>query len=155
MHIHRFEKIWLIIGGAIVVIFIVSLFISTFAMGMQPPSIRETIDPKVVDQTPPFDKPGLKQIGDKRYEADMTAFVFGYGPAQMEVPAGSTVTFRVTSKDVVHGFEIPGTDVNLMAVPGLVNEATQTFNKPGEYLILCNEYCGAGHQLMSAKLIVK
>ena len=34
----------------------------------------------------------------------MTAFVFGYGPDTIEIPAGATVDFIVTSKDVVHGF---------------------------------------------------
>ncbi|UUZ85018.1 hypothetical protein LJK88_16340 [Paenibacillus sp. P26] len=36
----------------------------------------------------------------------------------MEVPVGSTVHFTVTSSDVVHALEIPGTNVNMMIVPG-------------------------------------
>ncbi|WP_018131591.1 cytochrome c oxidase subunit II [Effusibacillus pohliae] len=155
MHIHRYEKIWLLVGGVIVVSFIVALFVNAFAMGMHPPSHMQTIDPKQVDATPPFDKPGVHKVGDNEYEAVMTAFVFGFNPPQIEVPAGSKVTFISTSKDVVHGFEIPGTNVNMMVEPGHVNKVTQTFNKPGEYLILCNEYCGAGHHMMMGKVIVK
>lgn len=155
MHIHRLEKIWLTFGGAVIIAFIIALFVNAFAMGMTPPSDLQTVDPTKIDQTAPFDKPGLHKIGDNEYEAVMVAFAFGYNPNKIEVPAGAKVTFVSTSKDVVHGFEIPGTNVNMMVVPGNVNRVTQTFNKPGEYLILCNEYCGAAHQMMMAKVIVK
>lgn len=35
----------------------------TFAMGMGPPSHMETIDPQKVEETAPFDEPGVKQTG--------------------------------------------------------------------------------------------
>ncbi|NGQ94193.1 cytochrome C oxidase subunit II [Brevibacillus sp. SYP-B805] len=155
MQVHRYEKIWLAIGGAVLALFIVLLAVNAFAMGMHPPSDMQMIDPQKVDQTPPFDKPGLKQIGEKEYDAFMTAYAFSYAPAVIEVPVGSKVNFHVTSKDVVHGFEIPGTNINFMVEPGFVNSASQVFDQPGEYLILCNEYCGAGHHLMATKIIVK
>ncbi|ADG05193.1 cytochrome c oxidase subunit II [Kyrpidia tusciae] len=155
MHLHRYEKIWLTVGVLTLIAFIITLGVNAFAMGAQPPSNTQVMDPTKVSQTPPFDQPALKQIGQNNYVANMTAFVFSYAPNRMEVPVGSTVTFNVTSKDVVHGFEIPGTNVNMMIIPGLVNSATHTFTKPGDYLILCNEYCGTGHQLMAAHLIVK
>lgn len=155
MHLHRYEKIWLLLGGAGLALFIALLSVNAFAMGMAPPSDMQMIDPQKVSETPPFDKPGLKQIGDKEYDAYMIAYAFGFTPAKMELPVGSTVHFYVTSTDVVHGFEIPATNINLMIVPGHVNSATYTFDKPGEYLILCNEYCGAGHQLMATTITVK
>jgi cytochrome c oxidase subunit 2 len=42
-----------------------------------------------------------------------------------------------------------------MVVPGYVTQFTVTFDRAGEYLIACNEYCGVGHHMMSGKLIVK
>ena len=83
----------------------------------------------------------------------MVAYIFGYSPS-MKVPVGSTVNFKVTSKDVVHGFAIPGTNVNMMVVPGHINEISHTFDKPGKYLILCNEYCGTGHEIMATTIEV-
>lgn len=59
-----------------------------------------------------------------------------------------------TTKDVVHGFEIAGTNVNMMLEPGYISEYVTTFNKPGEYTLLCNEYCGAGHHMMTSKIEV-
>lgn len=156
MHIHRLEKIWLTFGIAMLVLFLIVLGVSAFAMGMGTPGgHHHSIDPAKVAETPPFDQPGLKQLGDKEYEAVLVAYAFGYTPAELEVPVGSTVHFTITSSDVVHGFEIPGTTVNAMIVPGEISETTRKFDRPGEYLILCNEYCGLGHQMMSAKIVVK
>jgi cytochrome c oxidase subunit 2 len=41
-----------------------------------------------------------------------------------------------------------------MIVPGEVTHVTYTFSRPGEYLVLCHEYCGLGHQQMYTKVIV-
>ena len=70
-------------------------------------------------------------------------------------PANRPVTFRLTSADVIHGFEIVGTNGNTMVVPGYVSQFTTTFRTPGEYLIVCNEYCGLMHHGMVGKVIVK
>lgn len=156
MHIHRLEKIWLALGCTMLAVFLVVVGVGAFAMGMQPPTgHHHAIDPEKVNETPPFDKPGLEQIGEREYNAYMVGFAFGYKPSKMEIPASSTVHFQITSSDVVHGFEIPGTTVNVMVVPGEVNRFSYTFTKPGEYLILCNEYCGAGHEYMMTTLVVK
>ena len=66
------------------------------------------------------------------------------------------MTFYVTSADVVHGFFIPHTDINMMAIPGWVNEETHTSSRaPATYLLICHEYCGIGHQNMFAKIEVR
>ncbi|MED4601524.1 cytochrome c oxidase subunit II [Paenibacillus validus] len=156
MHIHRLEKIWLTFGLAMLFVFLGILGISAFAMGAQPPSPhRHMIDPTRVQETAPFDAPGIKQVADGEYEAVMIAYAFGYSPNKMEVPAGSTVHFTITSPDVIHGFEIPGTNVNMMVIPGEVSQISHKFTKPGEYLILCNEYCGTGHEYMNTVIVVK
>jgi cytochrome c oxidase subunit 2 len=41
-----------------------------------------------------------------------------------------------------------------MVIPGQVATITVEFDEPGEYGILCNEYCGSGHHDMEGKLIV-
>lgn len=156
MHIHKLEKIWLIIGIGMLAVFLLVVGVGAFAMGMHPPHSghHEPLDPTKVDETPPFDNPGLFEIGNKHYQAVMTSFMFGYSPEVIEIPVGSKVDFIVTSKDVVHGLQIVGTNVNMMVVPGEVNEFSHTFNKPGEYLVLCNEYCGLYHEIMQARIIV-
>jgi cytochrome c oxidase subunit 2 len=115
----------------------------------------QSIDPTKVSQTPPFDRPGLRKIADGVYEAYYVAHVFAFDPATITVPAGSRVTFYVTSSDVVHGFSIPETGVNATVEPGWVSSVAHTFTTAGTFLLICNEYCGSGHQLMAAKVIVR
>lgn len=156
MHLHRLEKTWLGIGIAMLALFLATLGTMAFGMGMAPPSEHHhTVDPRKVAETAPFDKPGMTPIGDRRYEAVMVAYAFGYEPEKLEVPAGSRIDFTLTSSDVVHGFEIVGTNVNVMVLPGEISHISQTFDKPGEYLILCNEYCGTGHEYMKTTIVVK
>ncbi|MFZ3590535.1 cytochrome c oxidase subunit II [Bacillus sp. DJP31] len=154
MHLHKYEKIWLMLGGATIVIFLSIIGFTAFAMDHIPPSDLTIIDPELVDQTPPFNEPGLKQIGDNEYQLTMVAEAFTFRPSEVEIPKGSKVHFVVTSKDVVHGFALAGTNVNMMIVPGHINSYTQVFTKTGDYLLLCNEYCGIGHQLMGTKIKV-
>jgi len=77
-----------------------------------------------------------------------------FDPAEIDVPVGSTVDFYLTSKDVTHGFNISDKSVNMMAVFGGVTETSVYFDKPGTYSIVCHEYCGAGHQNMTGKVVV-
>lgn len=155
MKMHLDEKIWLTLSFGMIMIFMIITGYQAFALEMGPPSNKEIIDPQKVDQTAPFDKPGITKVDDKEYEVVMTMQIFSFNPMNIEVPAGSTVHFTLTSKDVVHGFEVAGTNLNTMVVPGHIQKITQTFHKPGKYLVLCNEYCGAGHQLMSTTITVK
>jgi|SRR5690625_296630 len=155
MKLHRFEEIWLVLAVIVILGSMVITGYQAFAQGMGPPSHKETIDPQKVDEIEPFDNPGVFEVGDNEYEVVMTLQTFSFTPADIEVPAGSTVHFTMTSKDVVHGFQVAGTNLNAMVMPGHIQKISQTFDEPGEYLVLCNEYCGAGHQMMSTTITVK
>lgn len=158
MKLHRYEKIWLLFGTGTLLIFLIIVGISAFYMGNQPPSCAVTLDPQKVDETPPFDQPGLKQIGEDEYQLTIVASAFNYDVGTQDkvikIPKGSTVHFNVTTRDVVHGFQLVGTNVNMMLEPGYVSTYTNTFKKPGKYTLLCNEYCGVGHHLMAATIEV-
>ncbi|MFD1019562.1 cytochrome c oxidase subunit II [Thalassobacillus hwangdonensis] len=151
---HLDEKIWLTLSFGLIIGFMLITGYQAYAFGMGPPSHKETIDPQKVDETAPFDNPGVRKIGENEYEVVMTLQIFSFTPADIEIPEGATVHFILTSKDVVHGFQIADTNVNAMVMPGHVQKITQKFDKPGSYLVLCNEYCGAGHQVMSTTITV-
>jgi len=155
MHIHKLEKVWLVFGGAMLVILLATITTAAIVEGFVPPSHVQTIDPTKVAVTPPFDHPGLHELSKGVYEAYYVAHVFAFDPAAITVPAGSRVTFYVTSADVMHGFSIPETGVNTSVEPGWVSSVAHTFATPGTFLLICNEYCGSGHQLMAAKVVVK
>lgn len=101
-----------------------------------------------------FDKSELIKISDNRVEVHYIAKMWNFEPKKLVVPVGTTVDFFLASKDVNHGFHINNTNVNLMAVPGVINKGTHTFSKAGTYHIVCHEYCGLGHQNMNAEIEV-
>lgn len=155
MKLHRFEEIWLVFAVIVIIGSMLVTGYQTFALNMGPPSHKETIDPQKVDETAPFDEPGIYEVGEGEYDVVMTLEAFAFNPGDIEVPVGSKVNFIMTSKDVVHGMQIIDTNVNAMVLPGHIQTISQTFDEPGEYLILCNEYCGTGHQLMGTTITVK
>ena len=136
-------------------VFLATITTAAVVDGIIPPSHVQTIDPTKVSQTPPFDHPGLHKLADGAYEVYYIARIFSFTPQHLEVPVGSRVTFYVTSADVEHGFSVPETGVNTMVTPGWVSTVSHTFMKPGKYLLVCNEYCGAGHQVMAGDIEVK
>jgi cytochrome c oxidase subunit 2 len=155
VHIHRAERIWLVFGVSMLAVFLAVITTAAVVDGFVPPSHVQSIDPTRVSQTPPFDHPGLRKVGPNAYEAYYIARIFAFTPSTITVPRNAHVTFFVTSADVEHGFSIPETGVNAMVTPGWVSEVSHTFSTPGTLLLICNEYCGNGHQLMAAKVIVR
>ncbi|WP_323676062.1 cytochrome c oxidase subunit II [Halorubellus sp. PRR65] len=159
MHIHRFEKVWL----ALALVFILGL-ISSIVYGAVGPGIEMidaeggTVDPQNLDDTA-FADPGVEKVGEDEYEVHVVAKQFSFDPGSpangvIRVPANSNVTFYVTSKDVVHGFEVVGTNLNTMAIPGQVSKMTVQFGDASTYGIVCNEYCGAAHHAMEGRIVV-
>lgn len=104
--------------------------------------------PGCVTNVKPFTNGELIQVAPGRYEAHVVSKMFAFRPSRLKVPKGSVVDFYVTSSDVVHGFYIDGTDINLMAIPSAVNYAQARFDRPGKYQVICHEYCGGSHQEM-------
>ncbi|MDF1507786.1 cytochrome c oxidase subunit II [Robertmurraya sp. DFI.2.37] len=156
MHMHKFEKIWLIFGVTALLVFLSVLGVSAFYLGNQPPSCLAVVDPTKVDEHETFKEPGLKKVEGKDwdYELVFVAQAFAYTPGTVEVPLGAKVKVIATSKDVIHGFGVAGTNINMMVEPGYISEIVTTFDKVGEYLVLCNEYCGSGHHLMTSMIKV-
>ncbi len=113
------------------------------------------MDPLRVTETAPFDRLGVTQIAPGQYEVRMLAQIWAFTPGEIRVPAGSTVHFWATSKDVVHGLFVPRANVNVMILPGQVAHVEAHFDRPGEYPILCHEYCGIAHHTMAGKIIVE
>jgi cytochrome c oxidase subunit II len=110
--------------------------------------------PTCVPDAKNFDRGSVTKLAEKTYELHYLASMWKFEPVRVTVPAGSTLDIYVTSKDVTHGLQVLGTNVNLMAVPGAVTSARVRFSKPGIYALVCHEYCGAAHQNMSGAIEV-
>jgi cytochrome c oxidase subunit 2 len=75
------------------------------------------------------------------------------------VQVGYLVQFELTSADVNHGFAIYQSPHRLVAqtqaMPGYVNKLQVRFTQPGDYRVLCLEYCGIAHHNMRAVIKVR
>jgi len=158
----RYEKAFLAASVVVLVIFLCALDYSSVAMGVHLPSRGAMIRceagqklRKVLHKTPPFNHTGLQEIAPGKYQAVVIAQIWSFTPDEIDLPVGAEVSFVATSADVIHGFFIPGTRVNMMLIPGQVSEFDYRFTKPGEYLLICHEYCGRLHHTMSGKVVVK
>ena len=150
-----YEKLFLGLTGVALLVMLGALFVTLGAHGGHVPEPAGRVDPRTVLRTPPFDRPGVTREGPGRYRAIMVARMWSFTPREVRVPAGSTVDFRVVTPAVVHGLRINGTNVNAMVLPGEVTRVEHTFDEPGEYLLVCHEYCGIAHQAMFGRVIVE
>ena len=142
----KFENRILIITGIVIMVFIFSLVYAK--------TVRKIDLPECVPYSKVYTQPKITRLDSTTFQVFAVAQMWQFQPSQIYIPAGSTVDFYVTSKDVVHGFYIEEKNVNMMAVYGGINKTTVKFDRPGVYKITCHEYCGAGHQNMQAEVIV-
>ena len=74
---------------------------------------------------------------------------------ELHLKAGQAYRFEITSKDVIHSFNVPFYLSLMDAVPGRINKTWFVADAPGEFLIQCREYCGLLHYQMRATLNVE
>jgi cytochrome c oxidase subunit 2 len=89
-------------------------------------------------------------------DAYMLAARYTFYP-ELVLQAGEEYRIWISATDALHGFSIVGggQNINLEIAPQHVYGATFTPDKPGEYLIVCNEYCGLGHHAMKGRIVVE
>ena len=159
IHIHSYEKWWIVLSVVMLATLTTLIGLSAFSSGFQVPQPWAQVDPKTIKDSGDFVDAnlGLHELTPGKYEAYVLAQAspWKFYPGELTIPAGSTVTFYVTSADVQHGFRIKDTNINLQVLPGQIARATYTFKEAGEYPYICGEYCGVGHQNMFGKIIVK
>jgi cytochrome c oxidase subunit 2 len=153
MKVNVYEKIFMWAVAVGLASFFVTTAVAAIGGSIQPPSHIEPIDPTKVLADPRFTPQGVRVDRAGGVHAHVVGLTFAWLPAEMTIPAGKPVTFHVTSTDVQHGFQIVGTNGQSQILPGYISQFTTEFDA-GDYLIVCNEYCGVGHHTMAAKLHV-
>jgi cytochrome c oxidase subunit 2 len=64
------------------------------------------------------------------------------------VPVGRPVELRLTSRDVVHALWIPDLALKSDVYPDHTNSLAVTFDRAGQWLGRCSEFCGTHHPTM-------
>lgn len=155
-HAERVEHRWAAIMVAIIVLFIgIATFAGLYHAAM-PQRQVETVDPRTLHLRGEFIESNLGSTVEPDGSVTVRAIgqQYSFTPSCLLVPTDTPITLRMTSADVVHGFLIDGTNINLMLVPGYVSSLGARFNGPGERLMACHEFCGVGHEGMWARVKV-
>lgn len=161
--INRRESIWLALSG----IWSVLIFgwMSAFTrIGDQNP-VGETYR---VDATQFQEK--MRQYKDAADELDgalvpagtdvyIGALRFNWDGTPVVLETGTEYDFHLSSYDVQHGFSIRpehalSKQMNFQVLPGYEWVLPMEFDEPGEYHVICNEYCGNGHRTMHGTIRV-
>lgn len=69
-------------------------------------------------------------------------------PAEIVLPVGETVTFQLTSEDVIHSFYVPRFLLKKDVNPGQENRIDVTIDEAGTFGGVCAEFCGLLHSKM-------
>jgi cytochrome c oxidase subunit 2 len=153
-HAERVEHRWATVMVAILVLLVgVATFAALYHEAM-PQRHVETINPRSLHLGGEFIESNLGSVLEPDGSVTVRAIgqQYSFTPSCLLVPTDTPITLRMTSADVVHGFLIDRTNVNLMLVPGYVSSLGARFDVPGERLMPCHEFCGVGHEGMWARV---
>lgn len=80
---------------------------------------------------------------------------FSYTPNEIIMKKGEPVRLEFTSLDFVHGFNVPDLNIRADLPPGKLTIINLTPQNAGTYDFICDNFCGAGHEDMGGRIIVR
>ena len=88
------------------------------------------------------------------------AFQWAWDGLPVVLETGEAYDFHLGSYDVQHGFSVRqeanlSKQMSLQILPGYEWIVEMTFDEPGTYHVVCNEFCGDGHRSMHGRIIVE
>ena len=89
-------------------------------------------------------QPQVIEIKAKKYE---------FSPSEITLKKGEPVVLRLSSEDRTHGFMVKSLKIDTDIVAGRDTDIAVTPDQAGEYVVICDHYCGTGHGGM--KMTVK
>ena len=85
----------------------------------------------------------------------ITAHKFEYEPSQIHLKVGEPVVLELTSKDVIHGFNVPDLGLRADIEPGETVRLRLIPEEAGKFEFYCDNFCGVDHETMGAAIIVE
>ncbi|MGL4609267.1 MAG: c-type cytochrome [Trueperaceae bacterium] len=152
--IARWERRWLSVSGLMSLFFVLLIAYSLAFEGAHIAQRSARTTPDQLTQNPLFAEPGIRIMAPNQFQVTAVAQAFAFLPAEIRLPVGAEVDFFLTSRDVIHGFQIEDTNVNVEVLPGEISYLHYRFDDVGEFRLTCNEYCGISHQNMLGKVVV-
>jgi len=138
---HTLEAAWTIIPALILLVLGILAF--------------ETLT--FTDTVPPNPDVTVTAIGHQWFWEFWTNYTNGahfHSVNNLTLASNLTVRLFVVSVDVAHSFFIPALGLHLDAIPSHVNELWFKPTLPGNYDIVCTQFCGVNHYAMVGTLTV-
>jgi cytochrome c oxidase subunit 2 len=131
----RTERRWATMMVVIVVVMTLAAAVAGLHRATMPQARVETIDPSRLHLSGEFVESNLGSV----LEPNGAVTVRAIGQQYSFTPSGILVM---------------GTNINAMLVPGYVSEQSMRFERTGDYLMPCQEFCSFGHEGMWGKVKV-
>lgn len=87
-------------------------------------------------------------------DAYMLARMWSWYPI-LKLKKGQTYRVHLSSLDLNHGWSLQPTNMNFQVLPGYDHVLTITPTQSGAFPVVCNEFCGIGHHLMTGRILVE
>jgi cytochrome c oxidase subunit 2 len=155
----RAENRWAIFVGLVIGLLLFMIAFTSLHWVKMPSKRIETVNPSTLHITGEFteDNLGSAVEPDGSVTVRLVGQQYSFTPQCLLVPDRTPVRIRGTSADVIHGFIIADTNVNVMLEPGYISTFQTMFKKTATHVMPCHEYCSVGHAGMWAhvKVIAK
>ena len=86
---------------------------------------------------------------------EITAKRFAFVPDKVTLKRGETVTLRLHSEDVTHGFFMRKLKIDTDVEAGKTTDVTITPDTTGSFTTICDHFCGANHGNMKMTIDVE
>ena len=86
---------------------------------------------------------------------EITAKRFAFSPDKITLKKGETVTLRLHSEDVTHGFFMRKLKIDEDIPAGGTKDITITPDTAGSFVTICDHFCGANHGNMVMTIVVE
>ena len=90
-------------------------------------------------------KPTVIRISAKRFD---------YSPGRFTLKKGVPVILELSSRDVLMGFNLPDFNLRADMLPDKPTRVRFVPDKTGQFVFLCDIFCGSGHEQMQGTLTV-
>ena len=162
--VSRHERIWLWISLAAALVLFAVMTAWTVYGEQNQTGVTYRISPQefqkkvnsYVDEAAKTEQ-GIRPPADDIY---IGAARFSWIGLPVVLEAGKTYDVHLGSFDVQHGFSVRpaqslSKQMSLQVLPGYEWVLPMTFDEPGTYHVVCNEFCGVGHRSMHGTFIVE
>jgi len=146
--IAKWERRWIAFSGLLTLMFVILIAYSLATEGAHIAQSAARGNPTTILANELFANPGVRVTGPNSLQVSIVGQAFVWVPETIRVPVGAEIEFYLTARDVIHGWQVENTNLNVEVIPGEVSRLRTTFNRVGTYRVTCNEYCGIGHQNM-------